>query len=149
MNWTTLAFLSALFAGLTAVLAKVGIENVPSNLATLIRTVVIVGFAGAIVAGRGELSRIGEVSGRSWGFLVLSGVTTGLSWLCYFAALKLGPVSGVAPIDKLSFLIAMTLGFIVLGEKVRPLTIMGAVLIAAGVLLTIPSVQEKLTRAVH
>lgn len=145
MNWTTLAFLSALFAGLTAVLAKVGIENVPSNLATLIRTVVIVGFAAAIVVGRGEFSHLREISGRSWGFLVLSGVATGLSWLCYFAALKLGPVSGVAPIDKLSFLIAMTLGFLVLGEKVRPLTIVGAALIACGVLLTIPTVQERLT----
>ena len=145
MNWTTLAFLSALFAGLTAVLAKVGIENVPSNLATLIRTVVIVGFAAAIVVGRGEFSHLREIPGRSWGFLVLSGVATGLSWLCYFAALKLGPVSGVAPIDKLSFLIAMTLGFLVLGEKVRPLTIVGAALIACGVLLTIPTVQERLT----
>ena len=145
MNWTTLAFLSALFAGLTAVLAKVGIENVPSNLATLIRTVVIVGFAAAIVAGRGEFMHLREIPARSWGFLVLSGVATGLSWLCYFAALKLGPVSGVAPIDKLSFLIAMTLGFLVLGEKVRPLTIVGAALIACGVLLTIPTVQERLT----
>jgi len=116
-----------------------------SNLATLIRTVVIVGFAAAIVAGRGEFLHLREIPARSWGFLVLSGVATGLSWLCYFAALKLGPVSGVAPIDKLSFLIAMTLGFLVLGEKVRPLTIVGAALIACGVLLTIPTVQERLT----
>jgi bacterial/archaeal transporter family protein len=144
MNWTLLAFLSALFAGLTAVLAKVGVENVPSNLATLIRTVVIVGFAAAIVAGRGEMGQLREIPGKSWGFLLLSGVATGLSWLCYFAALKLGPVSGVAPIDKLSFLIAMTLGFVVLGEKVRPLTLVGAALIAVGVLLTIPTVQERL-----
>jgi transporter family protein len=146
MHWTALALLSALFAGLTAVLAKVGVEKVPSNLATLIRTVVIVAFATAIVAARGELGQAKEITAKSWTFLVLSGVATGLSWLCYFAALKLGPVSGVAPIDKLSFLVAMTLGFIVLGEKARPLTILGAVLIAAGVLLTIPSVQDWLTR---
>ena len=144
MNWTTLAFLSALFAGLTAVLAKVGIENVPSNLATLIRTVVIVGFASGIVVARGELTHLKSIGGRSWLFLVLSGVATGLSWLCYFAALKQGPVSGVAPIDKLSFLVAMALGFIVLRERAAPLTLLGAGLIACGVLLTIPSVQETL-----
>ena len=143
MHWTTLAFLSALFAGLTAVLAKVGIENVPSNLATLIRTVVIVFFASGIVVARGEWTHFKEIGGRSWVFLVLSGVATGLSWLCYFAALKQGPVSGVAPIDKLSFLVAMTLGFIVLRERAAPLTLVGAGLIACGVLLTIPSVQDS------
>ena len=142
MNWTTLAALSALFAGLTAVLAKVGIENVPSNLATLIRTVVIVGFAAGIVVARGEFSHLKSIGGRSWLFLVLSGVATGLSWLCYFAALKQGPVSGVAPIDKMSFLVAMILGFLVLRERAAPLTLLGAGLIACGVLLTIPSVQK-------
>jgi transporter family protein len=139
------ALLSALFAGLTAVLAKVGIEHISSNLATLIRTVVIVVFAFGIVAATGELGRAREIPARSWGFLVLSGVATGLSWLCYFAALKLGPLSGVAPVDKLSFLVAMTLGFLVLGERVRPLTLLGAGLIAAGVLLTIPDVQKMIT----
>jgi len=149
MNWMACAGLSALFAGLTAVLAKVGVENVPSNLATLVRTVVVVGFAAAIVAARGELPQLREISGRSWAFLVLSGFATGLSWLFYFAALKLGPISGVAPIDKLSFLVAMTLGFVVLRETVRPLTLVGAALIAAGVLLTIPAVQEMLTGPVN
>jgi transporter family protein len=144
MSWIALAGLSALFAGLTAVLAKVGIEGVPSNLATLVRTVVIVAFAAAIVAARGEMGAARAISGRSWAFLVLSGVATGLSWLCYFAALKLGPISGVAPIDKLSFLIAMALGFVVLGERARPLTLLGAALIAVGVLLTIPGVQDLL-----
>ena len=93
VSWVTLAGLSALFAGLTAVLAKVGIENVPSNLATLIRTVVIVAFASGIVAARGEYAQLRAVSGKAWTFLVLSGLATGLSWLFYFAALKRGPVS--------------------------------------------------------
>jgi transporter family protein len=144
MTWTMLAGLSALFAGLTALLAKLGVEDVPSNLATLVRTVVVVAFAAGIVVVRGETTRLGEIPVRGWTFLVLSGVATGLSWLCYFAALKLGPISGVAPIDKLSFVIAMTLGVLVLGERVRPLTIVGAILIAAGVLLTIPSVQSAI-----
>jgi transporter family protein len=144
MSWTACAFLSAFFAGLTALLAKIGVQNVPSNLATLVRTVVIVVFAGGIVAARGELAHIREISARSWSFLVLSGVATGLSWLFYFAALKSGPISGVAPIDKLSFVIAMTLGFVVLREQVRPLTLVGGVLIVVGVLLTIPGVQESL-----
>jgi transporter family protein len=147
MNWTTCALLSALFAGLTALLAKVGVQNVPSNLATLVRTVVVVFFAAGIVAARGEWSGLRGISGRSWSFLVLSGVATGLSWLFYLAALKLGPISGVAPIDKLSFVIAMTLGFVVLREPVRPLTLVGAALILVGVLLTIPSIQEALGAA--
>jgi transporter family protein len=144
MSWLALAFLSALFAGLTAVLAKLGVEDVPSNLATLLRTFVIVAFAAGIVVARGELAQVREISARSWAFLVLSGVATGLSWLFYFAALKLGPVSGVAPIDKLSFLVAMILGFAVLGERARPLTLIGAVMIATGVLLTIPGVQSRI-----
>jgi transporter family protein len=144
INWTVLAVLSAIFAGLTAVLAKVGVSQVPSNLATLIRTIVVVIFAGGLVLASGQYRQIQEISGRSWLWLGLSGVATGLSWLFYFAALKSGPISGVAPIDKLSFIIAMILGFVVLGETVRPLTLVGAVLILAGVLLTLPSVQRIL-----
>jgi transporter family protein len=146
MNWMTLALLSALFAGLTALLAKIGMEGVPSNLGTLARTIVVVLFATGIVIARGEWRAAASVSGRTWLFLVLSGIATGLSWLCYFAALKLGPVSRVAPIDKLSFVVAMGLGFVVLREPVRPLTLLGAGLIVAGVLLTLPSVQEALQR---
>jgi len=146
MNWVTCAALSALFAGATAVLAKLGSAAVPSNLATLVRTVVVVGFAGAIVMARGELPQVRTIPSRSWLFLILSGFGTGLSWLFYFAALKAGPVSGVAPIDKLSFVIAMTLGFVVLREPVRPLTLVGAALIVAGVLLTLPGVQDLLAR---
>lgn len=143
-----MAALSALFAGLTAVLAKVGVSQVPSNLATLIRTVVVVIFATGIVAGTNQFPQIRQLSGRDWLALVLSGVATGLSWLFYFAALKAGPISGVAPIDKLSFVIAMALGFLVFKEAVRPLTLVGAGLIIMGVLLTLPSVQESLRRLV-
>ena len=144
VNWTVLAVLSALFAGLTAVLAKVGVSQVPSNLATLIRTIVVVIFASGLVVASGQHRQLKEISARSWLWLGLSGVATGLSWLFYFAALKQGPVSGVAPIDKLSFIVAMILGFVVLGETVRPLTLVGAVLTLAGVLLTLPSVQQIL-----
>ena len=111
MNWTLYAALSAVFAGLTAVLAKIGVSQVPSNLATLVRTVVVVFFATGIVAASGQFHHLGSISGRGWLALVLSGIATGLSWLFYFAALKHGPISGVAPIDKLSFVIAMVLGF--------------------------------------
>lgn len=143
-NWVLYAFLSALFAGLTALLAKLGVESVPSNLATLVRTVVIVVFASGIVLARGELAALSGISARSWTFLVLSGVATGCSWLFYFAALKAGPISGVAPIDKLSFVIALVLGLVVLREPVKPLSLAGAAMIVAGVLLTIPSIQERL-----
>jgi transporter family protein len=136
--------MSAVFAGLTALLAKLGVEQVPSNVATLVRTIVVVVFAVGIVAATGQLPYLKEISPRAWLFLVLSGVATGLSWLFYFAAIKMGPISGVAPIDKLSFVIAMTLGILVLGEKVRPLTIAGACLIALGVLLTLPPIQDRL-----
>ena len=147
MDWLTLAALLALFAGLTAVLAKIGVASVPSNLATLVRTVVVVGFATGVVLARGELSAVRSIPTKGWVFLGLSGVATGLSWLCYFAALKKGPISGVAPIDKLSFVVAMALGVLVLREPVRPLTLLGAVLITVGALLTVPSVQAYLLPA--
>ncbi len=146
MNWTIYAALSAIFAGLTALLAKIGVTDVPSNLATLVRTIVVVFFATGIVASTGQFRHLDSISGRGWLALVLSGIATGLSWLFYFAALKEGPISGVAPIDKLSFVIAMALGFLVLKETVRPLTLVGAGLIVAGVLLTMPPVQERLGR---
>ena len=149
MHWTFYAALSAVFAGLTALLAKIGVSQVPSNLATLVRTVVVVLFATGIVALSGQFRHLGSISGRGWLALVLSGIATGLSWLFYFAALKQGPISGVAPIDKLSFVIAMVLGFIVLKESVHPLTLAGAVLIVAGVLLTLPTVQERLERMLY
>jgi transporter family protein len=146
VNWPLCAVLSALFAGLTAVLAKIGVNQVPSNVATLVRTMVVVVFATGVVAASGQSTAFRSISGRAWAALLLSGVTTGLSWLFYFAALKDGPVSGVAPIDKLSFVIAMILGFLLLGETMKPLTVAGAALIAAGVLLTLPSTQAALER---
>ena len=146
MTWVHCALMSALFAGLTAVLAKLGVADVPSNLATLIRTLVVAGFASGIVLFTGEAGGVRSLGARDWLALVGSGLATGASWLFYFAALKRGPISGVAPIDKLSFLIAMGLGFVVLREPVRPLTLVGAALIAAGVALTLPSVQEVVRR---
>jgi transporter family protein len=143
-NWVIYALLSALFAGLTAVLAKAGVANVSSNLATLVRTGIILLFAAGIVTAQGEIKYLSALTGRNWLFLTLSGVATGLSWLCYFAALKHGPVSQVAPIDKLSFVIAMILGVLFLQEKVTRLTWLGAALILAGALLTLPSIQESL-----
>ncbi len=148
MNWAVFAAFSALFAGLTAVLAKMGVANVSSNLATFIRTCVILVFAFGIVMAQGELKLVGTLSSRNWTFLVLSGIATGLSWLFYFAALKSGPVSHVAPIDKLSFVLAMVLGVLFLNEKVTKLTWAGAGLILAGALLTLPSVQEAIRRLV-
>ncbi|WP_165225483.1 EamA family transporter [Aquisphaera insulae] len=146
MSWVAYAGLSALFAGLTAVLAKIGVEQVPSNVATMVRTLVVLAFAAAIVAAAGQMPAVRSISGRAWLALVLSGVATGCSWIFYFAALKAGPISGVAPIDKLSFVIAMTLGVLVLGESVKPLTLLGAGLIVCGVLLTLPAVQEAVGR---
>lgn len=142
MTWTHYALLSAMFAGLTAVLAKIGVADVPSNLATLIRTLVVVVFASAIVAWGGDYRVVKTLAVRDWLALVCSGLATGASWLCYFAALKQGPISGVAPIDKLSFVAAMALGFIVLREPVRPLSLLGAALVMAGVTLTLPSIQD-------
>ena len=137
MDWRGYAGLSALFAGITAILAKIGVQDIPSNVATFIRTVVILVFAGSIVVATGEWSQIRGLSNRTWLFLCLSGVATGASWLCYFAALKSGKVQEVAPIDKLSFVLAMVLAFVFLGEKPRPTQFAGAALIACGVLLTL------------
>jgi transporter family protein len=137
MDWRLSAAFSALFAGMTAVLAKVGISNVPSNLATLVRTIVIVIFASGIVIARGEWKSLNTFTPRTWTFLVLSGIATGISWLFYFSALKNGKVSQVAPIDKMSFVIAMVLGVLFLGEHPKPTTWAGAALIVTGVLLTL------------
>ncbi len=147
MTWAVYAALSAVCAGLTAVLAKMGVANVSSNLATFVRTCIILVFAFGIVMARGEL-KLGELSTRNWTFLVLSGIATGLSWLFYFAALKAGPVAQVAPIDKMSFVIAMLLGVFLLREKVTPLTWVGAALNLAGAILTLPTVQAALTKLV-
>jgi transporter family protein len=116
MNWFTWALLSAFFAGLTAVLAKVGVAHVDSNLATAIRTVVILVFAWSVALLTNSQS-MGTIGRRTWIFLILSGIATGLSWLCYFRALQLGEASRVAPVDKLSVVIAIALAAIFLHEK--------------------------------
>ena len=132
MQWLFWALLSALFAGLTAILAKIGVAGVNSNLATAIRTSVILVFTWAIAIALNQHHGISEISRRSWVFLVLSGIATGLSWLCYFRALQLGPASSVAPIDKLSVVIVIVAAWLVLGESMTPLKIVGGGLIAAG-----------------
>jgi bacterial/archaeal transporter family protein len=134
MNWFWWAILSAVFAGLTAVLAKVGVKDINSDLATAIRTTVIVILVWAIAAVRSG-QRLTEVPGYTWLFLVLSGTATGASWLCYFQALKIGEVSKVAPIDKLSVVVAMLLAVLFLKEPVTWPKCVGGVLIVAGAML--------------
>jgi transporter family protein len=131
MNWFLWSLLSAFFAGLTAVLAKVGVENVNSNLATAIRTVVILIFAWS-VAFFTENQPISSLGRRTWIFLVLSGIATGLSWLCYFRALQLGEASQVAPVDKLSVVIAIVLAATFLHERVTWHHWVGGILIFMG-----------------
>lgn len=137
MTWWMFALLSAVAAAATAILAKIGVANVPSNLATAIRTVVILIFAWGIVLARGEHRALPQISNRSWLFLALSGVATGLSWLAYFRALQLAPASKVAPIDKLSLALTIALAVFVLGETVSWKTALGATLIVVGALLTL------------
>ena len=134
MSWIHWAVLSAVFAGLTAVLAKVGVRDVDSNLATAIRTVVILVFAWSIALVR-NLQPLGTVSARAWLFLLLSGLATGASWLCYFRALQLGEASRVAPVDKLSVVVAMVLAVVFLHEPLTWQHWAGGALIVAGTLL--------------
>ena len=139
LSWQALAFASAFFAGLTAILGKVGVAEVNSDQATLIRTVVILAFIGALVWARGAWAPLASIPGRSLTFLVLSGLATGASWLCYYHALKLAPASRVAPIDKLSVVVAMLLAFVVLKEALTWKALVGGSLITAGaVLLALP-----------
>ena len=131
-SYIFLALMSAVFAALTSILAKIGIENVDSNLATFIRTIVILVFAWGIVIWQGTAKEIRTISRRSFIFLFLSGIATGLSWLCYFGAISLGRVSIVAPIDKFSTVLTMILGVILLKEKLSKNTIIGGLVITAG-----------------
>ena len=134
-SWITWALLSAAFAALTAIFAKVGIENVNSDFATFVRTIVILVAAGGIVAVTGNWVPPGDVSGRTWLFLILSGVATGLSWICYFRALKLGQAAQVAPIDKLSVVLVAVFAALFLGERLALINWLGVALIAAGAVL--------------
>lgn len=135
MNWLFFALASAFFAALTAILAKVGVKNVDSNLATAIRTVVILLFAWAIVFFQGTHKQLGSISKYSLVFLVLSGVATGLSWLFYFRALQTGDASKVVPVDKLSLVLTIILATILLHEKITISVALGAVLMTVGAVL--------------
>ena len=135
LSWQLWALLSAAFAALTAIFAKVGVENVNSDFATLIRTIVILMAIGAILAATGQWQAPGSVSGRSYLFLVLSGLATGGSWVCYFRALKLGDAARVAPIDKLSVVLVALFGVVFLGERLSGPNWLGVALIAAGAVL--------------
>jgi transporter family protein len=137
MNWIGYALLSAVFAGATAVLAKVGVQQVSSNLATAIRTAVIMTMVWALVAARGELGEIKHLQTRGVVFLVLSALATGLSWLAYFKALQLAPASRVAPIDKLSLPFSVLLAVLFLGESLNWRLAIGIALMTAGALFTI------------
>ena len=137
MHWTVYALLAAFFAALTSILAKIGIENVNANLATAIRTVVVLLIAWGIVFATGRHYEIAEVSQKSWLFLVLSGFATGLSWLFFFRALQIGEASKVIPVDKFSVVISIVLAFIILGEAVSAKTIAGGLLITIGTLILV------------
>jgi len=135
MNWIYWSLLSAFFAGITAVLAKVGVTGVDSNLATAIRTGVILVFAWTIASVTAKPGALAGFSSRTWLFLVLSGIATGLSWLCYFRALQLGEASQVAPVDKLSVVFVLIFAALFLREPLTLRTIAGVVLITGGALI--------------
>lgn len=135
--WLLFAILSAVFAALTSILAKVGIEGVNSNLATAIRTVVVLAMAWGMVFLTNAQNGILEISRKSWIFLILSGIATGASWLCYYKALQMGEASKVVPIDKLSVVITLVLAFIFLHESFTTKSLIGCVLIGAGTLIMV------------
>lgn len=133
--WVIYALLSACFAALTSILAKIGIENINSNVATAIRTAVVLIMAWGIVILTGRVNEVANIGQKSWLFLILSGCATGLSWLFYYKALQIGEASKVVPVDKFSVVIAMLLAFIVLKETVTVKAIVGGLLITAGTLV--------------
>ena len=134
-SWLVWALLSAVFAALTAIFAKIGVEDINSDLATLIRTVVVLISLSLILFATGQFSQTGPISTRSWVFLLLSGLGTGASWICYFRALKLGPATLVAPIDKLSVVLVALFGVVFLGERPSLNGWVGIALIATGAVL--------------
>ena len=135
MNWISWALLSAFFAGVTAVLAKIGVAGVDSNLATAVRTTVILAFTWAIALATSQPTVLRHLSNRTLVFLVLSGIATGLSWLCYFRALQMGQASRVAPVDKLSVVFAIALAALFLGERLSWQHYMGGALIVIGAVI--------------
>lgn len=135
--WLILAILSSVFAALTSILAKVGIDGVNSNLATAIRTFVVLLMSWGMVFITSSFSGIYNISKKSWIFLILSGLATGFSWLCYYGALKYGDASKVVPIDKMSVVLTLVLAFLFLGEDLSMKSIVGSILIGAGTLLMV------------
>ena len=135
--WFVFALLSAIFAALTSILAKIGIDGVNSNLATAVRTVVVVIMAWGMVFLTHTQNGLSEISRKSWLFLVLSGLATGASWLCYYKALQIGDASKVVPVDKLSVVITLVLAFIFLHEEFTAKSLIGCVLIGAGTLIMV------------
>ena len=135
--WKLFAVLSAVFAALTSILAKVGIDGVNSNLATAIRTVVVAALAWGMVFITGTQDGIVTISRKSWTYLILSGLATGASWLCYYKALQMGEASKVVPIDKLSVVITLVLAFVFLHEQMTWRSVMGCILIGAGTLIMV------------
>ncbi|NYA47834.1 EamA family transporter [Haemophilus haemolyticus] len=135
MNWVFFAVGSAFFAGLTAILGKLGVDGMNSNLATFIRTIVILLITAGIISARNEWQLPQHIAAKPFTFLVLSGIATGLSWLCYYRALQLARASWVAPIDKLSVVIAIILGVVILGEPLSLKLVAGSILILSGVLV--------------
>ena len=135
LGWQGWALLSAAFAAATALCAKIGIEGISSDMATLVRTLVIVPVLAAVLSLTGGWQPLGELSARSWTFLALSGLATGASWLCYFRALSMGEAGLVAPVDKLSVVLVAVLGALLLGERLAPRQWLGIALIAVGAVL--------------
>lgn len=135
--WFVFALLSALFAAATSILAKVGIEGVPSNLATALRTVVVLAMSWVMVFVTKQQGGISGITPKSWLFLILSGLATGASWLCYYRAIQIGEVSKVVPIDKLSVIFTLVLAFVFLHEKMTLKSVAGCALIGAGTLLMV------------
>ena len=137
MSWVFWAMLSAVFAAATALLAKVGVAHVDSNLATALRTTVVLVFAWGIALALGKHGEIRSLDRRTVLFLALSGLATGLSWICYFRALQLGPASRVAPLDKLSVPLVIVFAWLLLGEKLTPAAMLGGLLITAGAVVMV------------
>lgn len=135
--WFIFAFLSAVFAALTSILAKIGIDGVNSNLATAIRTLVVLVMAWGMVFLTNAQMGIADISKKSWMFLIFSGLATGVSWLCYYKAIQIGDVSKVVPIDKLSVIITLILAFVFLHEKFTAKSLIGAILITVGTLVMV------------
>jgi transporter family protein len=135
LSWLAWALLSAVFAAATALLAKVGVSGIDSNLATAIRTTVVFVFAWAVAIALEKHNAISLIGRRSWIFLVLSGLCTGLSWICYFRALQLGPASSIAPIDKLSVVLVIVCAWLFLGEHINAMKLLGGSLITVGAII--------------